>query len=243
MRKIQPIPAIDLIGGKCVRLTRGDYSQMKIYHDDPVATALSFRDAGAVRLHLVDLDGAKASAPANLGVLERIVSRTGLAVEFGGGVKSSDSLKSVLDAGATYAICGSVAVTAPDIFSRWLDLFPGRIILSLDLRDGYVATRGWLDTCQVTADEVLGRLSGRLGQAVVTLIDRDGTLSGVDTGFYGALQSNYPDIDIIVSGGVSSEEDIDACERAGLRYVIIGKAIYEGRIDPAVLFRGGDEEC
>ena len=243
MKTLQVIPAIDIIGGKCVRLTRGDYSLMNIYKDDPLEAALAFRDAGARRLHLVDLDGAKSSIPVNLDVLERIVSRTGLTVEFGGGIKSAASLDAALDAGASYVICGSIAVTDLETFSSWLACHPGRIILSLDLRDGLVATRGWLDTSGLTARDVLRRFSGSLEQAVVTRIECDGTLSGVDVGFYESLQSEFPDIDIIVSGGVSSQKDLDACERAGLRAAIVGKALYEGRIDPKKLFRGGETIC
>ena len=243
MKTLQVIPAIDIIGGKCVRLTRGDYSLMNIYKDDPLEAAMAFQDAGASRLHLVDLDGAKSSKPVNLDVLERIVSKTHLKVEFGGGIKTASALDSAIDAGASYVICGSIAVTDPEMFSSWLACHPGRIILSLDLRDGLVATRGWLDTSGLTARDVLKRFSGSLEQAVVTRIECDGTLSGVDAGFYESLQGEFPDIDIIVSGGVSSQKDLDACEKAGLRAAIVGKALYEGRIDLKCLFRGGDAVC
>ena len=240
MKTLEVIPAIDIIGGKCVRLSQGDYSRLKVYNENPLEVARAFRDSGATRLHLVDLDGAKASRPQNLDVLGRIVSGTGLAVEFGGGIKSEESLRGVLDAGAAYAICGSVAVTDPGSFSSWLDRYPGRIILSLDLRDGLVATRGWLDTSSLTARAVLERYAGRIGKVIVTRIECDGMLGGIDTGFYKSLQDAFPDIDITVSGGISSEEDLERCETAGLRSAIVGKAFYEGRIDPAHVFGGGN---
>ena len=243
MKTLEVIPAIDIIGGKCVRLTRGDYSLMNIYKDDPLEAALAFQDAGARRLHLVDLDGAKNSGPVNLDVLERIAAQTRLTVEFGGGVKSAAALDAAINAGASYVICGSIAVTDPGTFSSWLQSRPGKIILSLDLRNGLVATRGWLDTSDLAAGDILRRFRGSLDQAVVTQIERDGTLTGVDVGFYEALQAEFPDIDIIVSGGVSSREDLDACEKVGLRAAIVGKAFYEGRIGIDSLFRGGDREC
>ena len=243
MNKLNVIPAIDLIGGKCVRLTQGDYARSKVYEEDPLAAAAAFRAAGARRLHLVDLDGAKAAAPVNLEVLRRIVRETGLSVEFGGGIKSETSLETVLEAGASFAICGSIAVTDPDTFSRWLDRYGERIILSLDLRDGCVATRGWLDTSSLTAEDVLNRFGGRVRQAIVTEIARDGTLQGVDTAFYRRLQDAFPDVDIIVSGGVAGLADLEACAAAGLRAAVVGKALYEGRIDLKKVFRGGDGAC
>lgn len=243
MRELDIIPAIDLIGGKCVRLTQGDYSRLKVYGDDPVEVACAFRNAGATRLHLVDLEGAKASAPVNLDVLGRIKAVTDLTIEFGGGIKTRESLSAVLDSGADYAICGSVAVTDPGTFSSWLEEYPGKIIISLDLRDGLVATRGWLDTSAVPAREVLERFRGRVDQAIVTRIECDGMLGGIDTGFYKSLQEDFPEIGIIVSGGVSTLEDLMDCENAGLRAAIVGKAFYEGRIDPAEVFRGGNGTC
>ena len=243
MRKLEVIPAIDLIGGSCVRLTQGDYSRMKVYYNDPVEVARFFRDSGATRLHLVDLDGAKASRPVNLDVLRRISAATTLAIDFGGGIKTEESLVAALEAGASYVVCGSVAVTAPDSFSEWLDRYPGRIILGIDLRNGFVATRGWLDTSSATAGDLLERFRDGVGQAIVTRIDSDGMLGGVDTDFYKSLQDAFPEVDIIVSGGVSSEEDLYECDKAGLRSAIVGKAFYEGRLDPSNVFRGGNSRC
>lgn len=233
MSKFNIIPAIDLIDGQCVRLTQGDYSRSKVYSSDPVEVALGFGEAGATRLHLVDLDGAKASEPKNLAVLEKIVSATSMEVEFGGGIKSEASLKSVLDAGAAYAICGSIAITSPDLFRTWLDEYGERIILGLDLKNGRVATHGWLETSEATVSDVLDAFGGLVRRAIVTEISHDGMLSGVDADFYSELQAAFPDVEIVVSGGVAGEDDIRLLSERGLRSAIVGKAIYEGRIDLA----------
>lgn len=230
------IPAIDLIGGQCVRLTQGDYGRKKVYSADPVEMARRFEAAGARRLHLVDLDGAKASAPKNLDVLSAIVRETGLEVEFGGGIKSGESLEAVLESGASYAICGSVAVTDEAIFRDWLGKYGEKIILGLDLKDGFVATRGWLDTSARTAAGVLQSYEGLVKQAIVTDIAQDGMLRGVNLTFYSALQTAFPGVEIIVSGGVSSWEDLAGLKEHGLRSAIVGKALYEGRLKLAEIF-------
>ena len=233
MSKFNIIPAIDLIDGQCVRLTQGDYSRSKVYSSDPVEVALGFGEAGAKRLHLVDLDGAKASEPKNLAVLEKIVSATSMEVEFGGGIKSEASLKSVLDAGAAYAICGSIAITSPELFRTWLNEYGERIILGLDLKNGRVATHGWLETSEATVSDVLDAFGGLVRRAIVTEISHDGMLSGVDADFYSGLQTAFPDVEIVVSGGVAGEDDIRLLSESGLQSAIVGKAIYEGRIDLA----------
>ena len=236
MMNINVIPAVDLIGGKCVRLTQGDYAQQKVYSEDPLDMARRFEDAGASRLHLVDLDGAKASEPRNLKVLESIASGTRLTVEFGGGIKSSASLRAVLDAGASYAICGSIAVTDPDLCRSWLEEYGSKVILGIDLKNGKVATRGWLDTSVVTADQVLDLYGPLVSEAIVTEISHDGMLQGVDVDFYRQLQNRYPEVGIVVSGGVSSIEDLRALSAAGLKAAIVGKAIYENKVSLADLF-------
>ena len=233
MSEFNIIPAIDLIDGQCVRLTQGDYSRSKVYSSDPVEVALRFGEAGATRLHLVDLDGAKASEPKNLAVLEKIVSATSMEGEFGGGIKSEASLKAVLDAGAAYAICGSIAITSPELFRTWLDEYGERIILGLDLKNGRVATHGWLETSEATVSDVLDAFGGLVRRAIVTEISHDGMLSGVDAGFYSELQAAVPDVEIVVSGGVAGEDDIRLLSESGLQSAIVGKAIYEGRIDLA----------
>lgn len=226
------IPAMDLIEGQCVRLTQGDYASRKVYSKDPLETALRFEGAGIGRLHVVDLDGAKASEPRNLRTLERIASRTELDIEYGGGIKSREALRDVFNAGARRAICGSVAVRQPEWFAAWLGEFgPGRMILGADLRDGKVALQGWLEESTATADELINRfLPQGLTQVICTDISRDGMLCGPGAELYTRLQEQFPTVEITVSGGISSMDDIRRLDALGLRSVIIGKALYEGRI-------------
>ena len=229
---IEMIPATDLIGGRCVRLTQGDYTSRKTYYRDPLEAALRFEEAGARRLHLVDLDGAKAAEPQNLAVLERIAAKTSLEVQYGGGIKSRAALRSVFDAGARRAVCGSVAVREPELFARWIAEFgPERLILGADVRDGVVAIQGWTERSERTAPELIETfLPAGLRQVVCTDISRDGMLCGPAVALYADLQRRFPQVEITVSGGVSSPDDIARLEREGLRSVIVGKALYEGRI-------------
>jgi len=229
---IEMIPATDLIGGRCVRLTQGDYTSRKTYYRDPLEAALRFEEAGARRLHMVDLDGAKAAEPQNLAVLERIAAKTSLEVQYGGGIKSRAALRSVFDAGARRAVCGSVAVREPELFARWIAEFgPERLILGADVRDGVVAIQGWTEHSERTAPELIETfLPAGLRQVVCTDISRDGMLCGPAVALYADLQRRFPQVEITVSGGVSSPDDIARLEREGLRSVIVGKALYEGRI-------------
>ena len=229
---IEMIPATDLIGGRCVRLTQGDYTNRKTYYRDPLEAALRFEEAGARRLHMVDLDGAKAAEPQNLAVLERIAAKTSLEVLYGGGIKSRAALRSVFDAGARRAVCGSVAVREPELFARWIAEFgPERLILGADVRDGVVAIQGWTERSERTAPELIETfLPAGLRQVVCTDISRDGMLCGPAVALYADLQRRFPQVEITVSGGVSSPDDIARLEREGLRSVIVGKALYEGRI-------------
>ena len=229
---IEMIPATDLIGGRCVRLTQGDYTSRKTYYRDPLEAALRFEEAGARRLHMVDLDGAKAAEPQNLAVLERIAAKTSLEVQYGGGIKSRAALRSVFDAGARRAVCGSVAVREPELFARWIAEFgPDRLILGADVRDGVVAIQGWTERSERTAPELIETfLPAGLRQVVCTDISRDGMLCGPAVALYADLQRRFPQVEITVSGGVSSPDDIARLEREGLRSVIVGKALYEGRI-------------
>jgi len=229
---IEMIPATDLIGGRCVRLTQGDYTSRKTYYSDPLEAALRFEETGIRRLHMVDLDGAKAAEPQNLAVLERIAAKTSLEVQYGGGIKSRAALRSVFDAGARRAVCGSVAVREPELFARWIAEFgPERLILGADVRDGVVAIQGWTERSERTAPELIETfLPAGLRQVVCTDISRDGMLCGPAVALYADLQRRFPQVEITVSGGVSSPDDIARLEREGLRSVIVGKALYEGRI-------------
>ncbi|MDR2935901.1 MAG: 1-(5-phosphoribosyl)-5-[(5-phosphoribosylamino)methylideneamino]imidazole-4-carboxamide isomerase [Rikenellaceae bacterium] len=229
---IEIIPAIDLIGGKCVRLTQGDYDRRTTYADDPLEVARGYEAIGVRRLHLVDLDGAKASRPVNLPVLERIAKNTSLSVQWGGGIKDETALDTVFAVGATRAICGSVAVTHPELLNGWFEKFgPERIVLGADLKDGKVATHGWLEDSGLTIEALIDRfLPYGLCRVVCTDISKDGMLEGPSFDLYTRLQARYPTVGIIVSGGISSADDILKLNDLGLRSVIVGKAIYEGRI-------------
>ena len=226
------IPAIDIMDSRLVRLTKGDYDRVTDYGQDPLEMARRYADCGVTRLHLVDLDGAREKQPRNLAVLEKIADATDLEIEWGGGVKNEAALRSVLDAGASMVICGSVAVEAREEFSRWLERYGSdRIILGADVRDGRVATHGWLKDSDVTVEDLLEEyVPEGLSQLICTDISRDGMLSGPDVDFYAELQKKWDAVDVILSGGVSCIGDVQRAAAAGIRAVIIGKAIYEGRI-------------
>ena len=221
-----------MIGGECVRLTQGDYARKTSYYKDPLEVARKYEECGLKRLHLVDLDGAKASHPVNLAVLERIASQTSLDVQYGGGIKSAEALKDVFGAGAQRAICGSVAVKEPKLFSEWLREFGGaKLILGADVRRGKVSINGWKEDSEMDVTSLIDMFAGEgLSQVICTDITKDGMLQGPSFGLYTALQDRYLGIDITVSGGISSMADIEKLGQLGLRSVIVGKAIYEGRI-------------
>ena len=229
---INIIPAIDLIDGKCVRLTKGDYSQKKQYDASPIDMALRYQDIGIHRLHLVDLDGAKSSSPRNLHVLEEIATRTSLDIEWGGGIKSDEALRDAFNAGAHHLIIGSVAVSRPELFARWLEQYGGdRLILGADVNDGRVAINGWMDQSEQTIEALIDRFRPNgLREVICTDIAKDGMLQGPSFDLYARLQAAYPELDIIVSGGISAMDDIYHLNEMNLRHVIVGKAIYEGRI-------------
>ena len=226
------IPAIDLIDGRCVRLTQGDYGQTKIYDAEPVDMARRYADCGVRRFHIVDLDGAKAKAPCNLSTLEKVVAATGLDVEWGGGIKDSVAMQQAVDAGASRVICGSVAVDNPELFAQWLQEYgASRVILGADIRDGRVATHGWLKDGGMGVEELVEKfLPYNLSQLICTDISRDGMLQGPNLPLYEQLQQRFPMVDVTLSGGVSSMDDLKRARECGVRAAIIGKAIYEGRI-------------
>lgn len=229
---IQIIPAIDIIDGRCVRLTQGDYGRQKTYDQSPLEMAKAYAGCGITRIHLVDLDGAKKGEPANLKVLESIASALDMEVEWGGGISSAQALASVFDAGCAHAIIGSVAALKPELFEEWLRSFgPSKIVLGADVREGKVAVKGWLEDSAVTIEDLMDRFCPQgLREVICTDISKDGMLQGPDCGFYRRLQDAYPGASVIVSGGISSMADIMALNSIGLGKVIVGKAIYEGRI-------------
>ena len=228
------IPAIDLIGGECVRLTQGDYAQQTTYYKDPLEVAKRYEDIGVTRLHLVDLDGAKEShpAPVNLKVLERVATKTSLDIQYGGGIKSDKALREVYDSGANRVICGSIAVKEPEAFTQWLKQFGAEhVILGADIKDEKIAIHGWLESSDMSVDNLIDRfLPNGLSQAICTDISKDGMLAGPNFGLYTRLQEKYKEVDITVSGGISSVDDLYKLNELGLRSVVVGKAIYEGRI-------------
>lgn len=226
------LPAIDIIGGRCVRLLQGDYNQQTQYEATPVDMVKQYVAHGFKRIHVVDLDGAKTSCPQNLDTLSELAAVPGAEIEWGGGIKSVTALGEVLDAGAKYAVVGSVAAKQPELFEKWLRMFgPERIVLGADVREGRVAVNGWQEEMDVTIDDLVDRfLKYGLSQVICTDISRDGMLQGPATELYVRLQKKYPKVDFTVSGGISSMADIHALKAAHLRRVIVGKAIYEGRI-------------
>ena len=232
IRHIEIIPAIDIINGRCVRLTQGDYAREKVYDVDPVVMAGKYAEAGVGRIHIVDLDGARSSEPCNLDVLRRMASSVACEIEWGGGIKSEDSLKKVLDCGAHCAIVGSIAARRPDLMKQWLDRYGAdRVVLGADVREGLIAVNGWCETVSTSVTALISEfLSHGLNNVICTDISRDGLLAGPATELYIALQREFPYVDVTVSGGISSMRDIAELDTLGLRKVIVGKAIYENRI-------------
>ncbi len=236
---IQIIPAIDLIEGKCVRLTQGDYGQKKIYNENPLEVALQFEDAGLKRLHLVDLDGAKAKKVVNWKVLERIASKTSLHVDFGGGVQSDDDLKIAFESGAKQVTGGSIAVKQPDLFEHWLKTYGGeKIILGADAKNEKIAVSGWEEGTSIWIyDFVEEYVEKGVQYTISTDVAKDGLLQGPSFDLYKNLQDKCPDLNIIASGGIAGIEDVEKLAEMNIYGVIIGKAIYENRISLADLQR------
>lgn len=233
------IPAIDLIEGKCVRLTQGDYGQKTIYNENPLEVAKQFEDAGLTRLHLVDLDGAKAKKVINWKVLERIATQTQLHIDFGGGVQSDDDLRIVFDSGAKQVTGGSIAVKNPDLFETWLNQHGGdKMILGADARNERVAVSGWEEgTGLWVYDFVQQWVEKGAKYTISTDVAKDGLLQGPSFDLYKNLQEHCPELNIIASGGVSNIGDIERLAEMSLFGVIVGKAIYEGRVTLAELTR------
>lgn len=229
---IKIVPAIDMIDGKCVRLTQGNYDAKKIYNEDPVEVAKEFEDYGIRRLHVVDLDGAKAGRIINYRTLERIASRTSLIIDFGGGVKSEDDLVIAFESGAQMVTGGSIAVKNPDEFTRWINKYGSdRIILGADAKDKKIAVGGWEETTSVDLIPFIKDYHEKgIVSVICTDISKDGMLQGPSIDLYKEILDNVPYIQLIASGGVSNIADIELLQEMGIPSVIVGKAIYEGNI-------------
>ena len=230
---IELIPAIDIIDGQCVRLTKGDYDQKTVYRDSPAEVAKEFEEIGFKRLHVVDLDGAKSKHIVNSEVLHRITTDTQLVVDFGGGIKSDEDIEKAFEAGASMVTIGSIAVTKPELFMGWLEKYGAeRIILGADVRHGKISINGWKeDSTEDLLPFLKKYIDAGVRNVLCTEISKDGTLSGPAIDLYKEMMAEYPQLHLIASGGVSSLDDIKALEAAGIPAVVFGKAIYEGRID------------
>lgn len=231
--KIELIPAIDIIDGQCVRLTKGDYDQKTVYRDSPAEVAKEFESFGFKRLHVVDLDGAKSKHIVNNAVLNAITSNTSLTVDFGGGIKTDGDIEKAFASGAAMVTVGSIAVTQPELFMGWLDKYGSeRMILGADVRHGMISINGWKED---STEELLPFLKKYVEAGVknvlCTEISKDGTLAGPAIDLYKKVMDTYPQLHLIASGGVSSKEDILALDKAGIPAVVFGKAIYEGKIN------------
>lgn len=230
---IELIPAIDLIDGKCVRLTKGDYDQKKVYNEDPAAVAQEFECLGFKRLHVVDLDGAKSKHIVNDAVLRAITSTTSLTVDFGGGIKTEEDIEKAFSAGASMVTLGSIAVTNPDLCAAWIEKYGAeKIILGADVRNGKISINGWKEDSTEDLIPFLHKyVAMGIRNVLCTEISKDGTLQGPATSLYKDVMAEFPQLHLIASGGVSSNADIDDLEENGIPAVVFGKAFYEGKID------------
>ena len=231
------IPAIDIIDGKCVRLTHGDYDRKKIYNEHPLEVAQAFEDAGLQRLHLVDLDGARAGTVRNWKVLETLAAKTALRMDFGGGIQSEKDLQIIFDSGAELATIGSMAVKQPEVFARWLINFgPEKFFLGADVRNEKITISGWTEQTTIWIYDFIEQYRALgIRQLFCTDVSKDGALEGPATELYQNITEKFPQLHFVASGGVRSIADVHALEEAGCGGVIIGKAIYEGRVTLAEL--------
>ena len=226
------IPAIDLIDAKCVRLSQGNYNQKTIYNENPLEVAKMFEDAGITRLHLVDLDGAKAKHVVNYKVLETIASKTNLVIDFGGGLKSDEDLRIAFECGAKMVTGGSIAVKDRETFLHWIEIYGAeKIILGADAKDKMIAVSGWLEVSELPIlDFIESYTSKGIRQVISTDIARDGMLTGPSIDLYKEIIAQFPNLELIASGGISTMKDIYELDEMGIPGVITGKAIYENRI-------------
>lgn len=235
---IELIPAIDIIDGKCVRLTKGDYDQKKVYNENPVEVAQHFESLGFKRLHVVDLDGAKSKHIVNDGVLRAITAATSLVVDFGGGIKTEEDIEKAFDAGAAMVTVGSIAVTNPQLFLNWTEQYGAeKLILGADVRNGKISINGWKEDSSEDLLPFLKQYTDKgVRNVLCTEISKDGTLQGPAIDLYQQIMKAYPDMHLIASGGVSCNDDIRALETADIPAVVFGKAFYEGKIKVEELF-------
>ena len=226
------IPAIDIINGKCVRLTQGDYAKKIVYNDNPVEVAKQFEAAGITRLHLVDLDGAKAGSIINLKVLEAVAAATKLKIDFGGGVKTITDVSNIFNAGAAIVTIGSLAVKHPEILEEWLMEFgTDKFLIGADVLDGNIKISGWLQDGGINIFDFIGKmLSLGVTNIFCTDISKDGAMEGPSLALYQQVMTEHPEVNLIASGGVSNIEDVLALRAIGCQGAIIGKAIYEGKV-------------
>ena len=229
---IELIPAIDIIDGKCVRLSQGDYNTQKVYNESPLEVAKEFEANGIRRLHVVDLDGAKSSHIVNYKVLDQLAGHTSLTIDFGGGIKTDEDLTIAFEYGAQMVTLGSIAVKNPDLFKSWLHKYGAeKIILGADVKDNRISVNGWKEESQ---QELLPFLDGYTQEGIrkvlCTDISRDGMLQGPSIDLYKQIMTQFPDMHLIASGGVSGLDDIIRLDEAGIPAVVFGKALYEGRI-------------
>ena len=229
---IELIPAIDVIDGKCVRLSQGDYQSKKVYNENPVEVAKMFEAHGIHRLHVVDLDGAASKHVVNYKILETLAGQTSLVIDFGGGIKSDEDLHIAFESGAQMVTLGSIAVKEPDTFNRWMKVYGSeRIILGADAKDGKIAVNGWLECSRLELMPFLDDyIKKGVAKVLCTDISRDGMLNGPSLELYKQIMEAHPDLHLIASGGISGMKDIEALNEAGIPAVVFGKAFYEGRI-------------
>lgn len=233
------IPAIDIIGGKCVRLTKGDYNQVTVYDEKPVEVAKKFEDTGLRRLHLVDLDGAKAGNVKNWKVLESIAGQTNLTIDFSGGISSQKDVEISFNSGATYAATGSLAVKNEEELSRWTLIFgPEKFIVGADVKEEKIAIRGWTETTDISVLDLIDKYKTKgIRQFFCTDISKDGALAGPSTILYKKIMNEHPSINLIASGGITTVADLEELRETGCDGAIVGKAIYENRISLKELTR------
>lgn len=236
---IEIIPAIDIIDGKCVRLSQGDYATKKVYNEDPLEVAKEFEAHGLHRLHVVDLDGAASHHVVNYNVLDKIASRTSMIIDFGGGIKSDQDIVIAFDNGAQMVTIGSVAVKEPALMKRWIEMFGSeKLILGADVKDEKISINGWKEDSEIELMPFLDDYSQKgIRKVLCTDISKDGMLNGPAVDLYKKIIEKFPDMHLIASGGVGCIEDIEKLEEANIPAVVFGKAIYEGKISLKELSR------